>query len=344
MTLKILLLSHRFYPDIGGIESNSEVLANAFHRAGSLVHVLTWTSEIGEKTFPYAIIRNPNRRTVIGEHKWADVVFENNPCLRLSWAGIFVRRPLVVAINTWISRTSGKKALPDLLKMIWLKKAKSVIAVSHAVKNHTWPSAVVIQNPYNSKLFRRIPTVPKTINFVFLGRLVSDKGADQAILAVARLLEEGIIDDSEIQLTIIGNGPEEENLKKQVLHLNLSKLVMFMGNLAGEELVRCLNQHRYMLVPSVWKEPFGIVALEGMACGCVPIVSDGGGLPEAVGDGGLVFKRNNTNSLVQTIKNIISNPQLEAHLREAASPHLAAHSLDFIAGKYLKVLQGEVFE
>ena len=60
--------------------------------------------------------------------------------------------------------------------------------------------------------------------------------------------------------------------------LGLERQVEFTGVLQGETLVRTLNAHRIMVVPSRTPEPFGVVALEGIACGCVVVGSEGGGL------------------------------------------------------------------
>ena len=51
----------------------------------------------------------------------------------------------------------------------------------------------------------------------------------------------------------------------------------------NHDLVNQLNQSEILVVPSLWSEPFGIVALEGLACGCALLASDAGGLPDAVG-------------------------------------------------------------
>ena len=73
--LKILILSHRFYPDVGGIETNSEILALAFHEFGADVRVVTWTKNNDDKEFPYPVIRNPGLKALFAEHRRADVVF-----------------------------------------------------------------------------------------------------------------------------------------------------------------------------------------------------------------------------------------------------------------------------
>ena len=122
--LKVLILSHRFYPDIGGIETNTEILASGFCNLGADVHLITWTKSADDKKFPFKVIRNPGIRPLLNEHRWADVILENNPSLRLSWPNLFIHKPLVIALNTWVTRLSGEKGIRDKLKQLWFKRAK----------------------------------------------------------------------------------------------------------------------------------------------------------------------------------------------------------------------------
>ena len=339
--MKILFFSHYFYPVIGGIETNSEILAQAFFDAGHEVHLLTWTKETGEKNFPYKIIRNPSALKLLQEFRWAQVVFENNPCMRLAWPNLIFNRPSVIALNTWLSRVDGSIGLQDKLKQLWLKRAGKVIAVSNAIRLRCWKDAEVIQNPYKVDTFRTLSSVKKEIKFVFLGRLVSDKGADMAVKAIDQLYKEGLFGEIPVDgilLTIIGDGPEREPLKELASRLGVINHINFKGSLRGEELVKCLNKHQYILIPSVWEEPFGSVALEGMACGCLPVASDGGGLPDAVGDAGRTFKRGDLNSLSETILQIVSDKALELRLRNATAKHLSKHRPEEVSKRYLAVL------
>jgi glycosyltransferase involved in cell wall biosynthesis len=346
MGLKILFLSHTFYPHLGGIEANSEVLAGAFTEAGHEVHLLTWSTDTTGKEFPYTVIRNPGKRKLFQEHAWADLVFENNPCFRLSWPSIFFGRPSVIVLNTWIRRTDGRLDMRDRIKIRWwLKRSKAIIAVSDAIRRGCWPAATVIENPFRINDFKIIADISRDTDFVFLGRLVSDKGADQAIMAIHRLKNSAYnkkFIEARMSLTIIGDGPDRQKLESLVSDLGLEDCVHFAGSLRGESLSRCLNRHRFMLVPSLWEEPFGNVVLEGMACGCLPISSDGGGLPEAIGDAGLTFRRGDVDSLVACILKLLNNPDLEKQLREAAPRHLEAHHPDIITRKYLQVIQKAV--
>lgn len=340
--MKILFITHKFYPDIGGIEVNSEILSLSFHQAGHEIRLITWSKDPGQKQYPFPVLRNPGLFTLLRLHNWADAVFENNLSLKLSWPSFFLKKPRIVAIRTWINRMDGTTGWQDKLKIKSLKKASAVIAISEAVRKRTWPAATVIGNPYRSELFKILPNIPKTIDFVFLGRLVSDKGADIAINAIAKLSNKFKEDQSlksNFCLTIIGDGPELAILKKLTNDLNIQSQVDFKGWVKGQDLVALLNQHRFILIPSIWEEPFGNVALEGMACGCVPVVSDGGGLVDAVGNAGITCKRGDVNSLAESIMKVLNDPRMEDDLRRAANDHLKEHYPTVVSQKYLRVIE-----
>lgn len=341
--MRILFLSHRFYPEIGGIEVNSEILATHFQSIGADVRLVTWTKENGKKEFPFTVIRNPNLAVLIRLHHWADVVYENNPCLRLAWPSILFKRPKVVALRTWIARLDGKIGWQDRLKRRWLQHAAAVIAVSEAVRKQCWENAIVIGNPYRAELFKKLHDTTKNVDFAFLGRLVSDKGATLAINAFYQFLkmqEQGGEISASCKLTIIGEGPEKRNLEQLTQTLSICNRVKFTGALKGDKLVKCLNNHKYLLVPSIWEEPFGNVALEGMACGCIPIVSDGGGLPDAVGKAGITFKRGSVDDFVDAIREVYLNVQMQEQLVINAEEHLLAHHPVEVSKAYFNVIMG----
>ncbi|QYA25191.1 glycosyltransferase family 4 protein [Gramella sp. MT6] len=343
MPLKILLLSNNFYPFIGGIEVNSEILAKAFVEHGHEVCVLTWSRDPTKKEFPFEVVRSPGYSQLLKVHSWADIVFENNPCLRLAWPAIIFGKPSIVALNTWISQEDGNNKIQEKLKVLWLKRAKKVIAVSHALRKVIFPSATVIVNPYRMNLFKVMPEVKRTKDFVFLGRLVSDKGADMAIRAIYSLKKTVSVEKNlgvEPNLTIIGEGEERQNLEELVRNLELKDNVLFKGFLRGDDLVKCLNHHRFIFIPSIWEEPFGMVALEGMACGCLPIASDGGGLPEAVGRAGIIFTKGDLDDLLKQTLEILRNPDKEEEYRNEIKQHLAYHQSNLVTKRYLDIIDG----
>lgn len=339
--MKILILSHAFFPHIGGIEINSEVLGTAFSEINHEVHLVTWTPYHEVDKFPFKVIRNPGLKTLMDEHIWADVILENNPCLRLSWPNIIFRKPAVVVLNTWISSVSGALGLQEHLKLWWIKKAQRVIAVSRAIRDASFKDADVVSNPYQAHNFRNLQASVRPKDFVFLGRLVSDKGVDLALKAL-QLLNSTTKPEDHLRaytLTIIGDGPESSRLRSLAKGLGLMPNVTFKGALSGEELTNCLNEHKYLLVPSKWREPFGNVALEGLACGCIPIVADGGGLVDAIGSTGLVFERGNAHALFSAMKALVSNSALELNLKSKAEAHLKNHHPDVVAKRYLEIME-----
>jgi glycosyltransferase involved in cell wall biosynthesis len=114
----------------------------------------------------------------------------------------------------------------------------------------------------------------KTEILFFVGRMVSDKGLDLLIEAVAKLRGEGL----ETNLTVAGKGPEEAAMKELTHALGLDSLVTFVGQVTDMQLNELLNAHKILVVPSRFGEGFGVVALEGIACGCVVVGSTFGGL------------------------------------------------------------------
>lgn len=334
---KILFISYAFYPQVGGIEINAEILTTHFYRLGYPVRVITAIPENGEKTFPFPVFRNPKITELIKQHKWADVVFENHPSLRLSWPRFFFSSRSVIAIRGRINRNERRPGLEDISKRIALKHADEVIAVSSAIRDDFFPDATVIGNPYRHELFQNLNQERKPLSFVFLGRLVSQKGVDIAIQSFKQI-NELIADGSEKPfLKIIGQGSEETSLKELVEKYGLEKQITFEGRKEGTALVEVLNTCKYILIPSGW-EAFGNVALEGMACGCLPFISDTGGLPDAAGPAGVQFKAGSVEALAKAIMEILNNPKLEAAYRDKMQTHLEKHYAERVAQKYLRII------
>src|SRR5262249_99346 len=105
---------------------------------------------------------------------------------------------------------------------------------------------------------------------------VSDKGVSDLIDALGELGETGF----RPRLSIVGEGPERIAILRRVRELGLEQQVTFTGIKRGHELARFLARHRVMAGPPRWAEPFGIVALEGIACGCAVVGTNLGGLPD----------------------------------------------------------------
>ncbi|MEC4984437.1 MAG: glycosyltransferase family 4 protein [Oscillatoria sp. PMC 1068.18] len=336
--MKILISSPLFYPSIGGLETVVSLLASEFVQQKHQVKLATETSARGTKNFTFEVIRKPNPQLLLSLTQWCDVYFQPNISLKQIWPLLIIRKPWVVAHHNWYTRSNGNLSWQDYLKHFSLKFA-SGISVSKAVANHLSTPSTVIPNPYQKDIFVEIPEIPRDKELVFLGRLVSDKGVDLLLQALANLKQIGLTP----KLTIIGSGPEESNLHQQTQQLQINELVDFVGVKIDQELTKLLNAHQIMVIPSRWQEPFGVVALEGIACGCVIVGSEGGGLKEAIGNCGVTFPNGDIKSLTQVLFNLLSNPEQLNLYRQNSQKHLINYQPVVIAKAYLQVMQQAAF-
>lgn len=332
--MRVLITSHRFHPDIGGIETTGGVIAGQLVAAGHEVQVVTGSVALAPDVFPYRVLRRPGPLQLLGAVRWCDVLLQNHIGLRTLWPLLLLRRPWVIIHATWIRRGDGSLGWQDRLKR-YLARFAVNIANSRATAEDLGLPCISIGNPYRDGLFMRLPDIPKDRDIVFLGRLVSDKGAHILLEAVGKLAGAGL----RPSVTLVGGGPELGALQQQAERLGISGQVDFPGARTGVELVRLLNRHRIMAIPSLWKEPFGIVALEGAACGAALVGSDSGGLPEAMGPCGLRFPNGDSDALADRLQSLLSDDQLRARLAEAAPEHLALHTERGVVARYIGVLQ-----
>jgi glycosyltransferase involved in cell wall biosynthesis len=106
--------------------------------------------------------------------------------------------------------------------------------------------------------------------------------------------------------------------------------------------VALLNRHKLVVVPSRWQEPFGLVALEGVACGCVGVVADCGGLPDAIGTCGVKFVHESVESLAANLRELLAPGADLGRFQQGAEAHLRAHRAEEVARRYLEVLEAAV--
>jgi glycosyltransferase involved in cell wall biosynthesis len=332
--MKVLIYSPLFYPSIGGLETVVSILAHEFLHQGWQVKLVSQTSDVDSKCFPFEVIRRPNSQNFLKLMRWCDVYFQPNISLKGIWLLPISFKPWVVAHNSWYTRTDGSLSWQDYLKHFLLRFATG-ISVSQAVAAHVSNQSTVIPNPYREDIFHEISGIFRDKELVFLGRLVSDKGADLLLDALANIKVLGLTP----RLTIIGTGPEESKLRQQVKDLDLSDRVEFVGVKVEQELAQLLNSHQIMVVPSRWQEPFGVVALEGIACGCAIVGSDGGGLKEAIGPCGATFPNGDVQALTQVLANLLTHPEQLTQYRQSAASHLSRHRKADVAKAYLQVFE-----
>ncbi|MFB2833813.1 glycosyltransferase family 4 protein [Floridanema evergladense] len=332
--MKILIYSPLFYPSVGGTETVVSILADEFVAQGNEVKLVTQTLATNSKVFPFEVIRKPNFQTLLKLVNWCEVYFQPSISLKGLWPLMIHPKPWIVSHNNWYTRPNGRISWQDYLKQFCIRFASN-ISVSKAIASGLSTRSTIISNPYQEEIFSEIPEISRDKELVFLGRLVTDKGADLLLEAMGNLKNLGLTP----KLSIIGSGAEEFNLRQQAKILGIDAQIDFVGVKLEQELARILNAHKILVVPSRWQEPFGIVALEGIACGCVVVGSEGGGLKDAIGPCGVTFPNNNVSALTQVLLDLLTNTEKLNQYKEKAKLHLMNHKKAVVAKQYLKVFE-----
>jgi glycosyltransferase involved in cell wall biosynthesis len=167
----------------------------------------------------------------------------------------------------------------------------------------------------DTQTFRPCSDRPERDRFVvgYVGRLVPEKGVDTLIEAV-RLLAEPV------ELRIVGDGPYRQILENLARERGLAERVRFDPPMPPAQVAGAMCQLDALVLPSrttqVWKEQFGRVLVEAMACK-VPIVgSDSGAIPEVIGDAGLIFPEGDAPALAECLRQLMESPDLRHEMAE----------------------------
>ena len=193
-------------------------------------------------------------------------------------------------------------ALVERLKHAVVRCTTSV-AISKAVAARFNTESTVIPNPYDARRFSLDSSrKERPGDLDFLGRLVSEKGIDVLLKALAKLRTHGLSPRTHNRRCRSGVYRHEANGRSSTSSNNQ---VIFAGLKRDEELLILLRKHKVLVVPSMYDEPFGVVALEGIACGCVVVGSAGGASPEAIGPCGITVPNGDAGALAQALEQLL---------------------------------------
>ena len=159
--------------------------------------------------------------------------------------------------------------------------------------------------------FRRKYAMDNEKIILFMGRLVYEKGIQNIIAAMPKILA-GYHD---AKLVICGKGGMIDELKAQVQAMGISNKVYFAGYMAGKDVQKMYKVADVSVFPSTY-EPFGIVALEAMLAENPIVVSDIGGLNEIVEhrENGMKAYCGNPNSLADSILEVLYDHKLASDM------------------------------
>lgn len=338
--MKLLIYTPVFYPSTGGIETFNSLLAQGLASNGFEIVVITPISDsCDDSQFNFKVVRGADFKVFWRYYKWCDVYLQSVLSLKGIWPLMLKRKKWIVVHHTcsFYSWDQSPTAI-SYLKHIVTMFAKN-IAVSNAVGiNLKLSNYKVIWNAYNNKVFKCL-NWNKRKDFIFVGRLVTEKGGNLLIDAYNDYLK---LSKYQWKLTIIGDGPEKEDLARLVSKYGITDFVSFKGKRTGNDLVHELNIHHTLIVPSLCKEAFGIIALEGIACGCFCLVSDSDGLQEAAGARAILFKKGSVKDLVKKMLYAETNDYIPMeHLNEIIA-HLSKYTPECMIRQYITYIQSEM--
>jgi glycosyltransferase involved in cell wall biosynthesis len=217
-----------------------------------------------------------------------------------------------------------------------LERRAHQAAVSQALAR-ALPSCAkaVLPNPFDDRIFFVNGNMSRDRDILFVGRLIPQKGAHILIDAISRLEPK----EHSISVTVAGEGPERAQLQTLITARGLNGCIQLHGQVTGAGLAELFNQHRIVVVPSIHPEAFGLVALEAVACGCVVMASNAGGLPEAIGLCGVTFPAGDAASLSETLQDLLCSPHEMNRFRATADQHLAKHRPGVVARRYTNMIR-----
>ncbi len=166
---------------------------------------------------------------------------------------------------------------------------------------------------------------------LLVGRLVYEKGFHLALDALAPVIRRL----RNVRFLVAGTGTAEAELKEQAQRLRLTPYGTFLGWVGDDTLHSLYRIADLCIVPSIY-EPFGLVALEAMASGCVCVVADTGGLREVVPVGGTVghrFPSRDAAALGSLIEQVLTDEDARARTIAEARAHVVSFDWAEIAAR-----------
>ncbi len=371
--MKVLLHSYAFWPSVGGVETIAETLAENILMLGHECTVVTQTPAREEKSFPFPVARRPGFFKTLALIRAHDIVHANGSSMRLFWLARLAGKPFVWTHNGYqvccvdgLGWSEGKPTPMTPLASLkyYLKIRGAIYAAKEGVKlglrrlvarqadlniaESNWvagrqplPNQVVAYTPFNLKRFSPDGAKPNpAYTFIFVGRLVSEKGVEDLLYAFAVVVKTPGFETS--RLAIVGDGPERAALTRLAEHLGLANRAEFFGMRTGKELQTIVDDAKIAVVPSVWEEPMGGVSLELMAAGKNIIVSQNGGLAECAGDAGVLFQNGDRADLARAMVTLARDSGLQQAQLAKARAQLAKFDELQLTKKYIDIYRSVI--
>jgi glycosyltransferase involved in cell wall biosynthesis/putative methionine-R-sulfoxide reductase with GAF domain len=170
---------------------------------------------------------------------------------------------------------------------------------------------------------------PERFNVLFVGQLRPYKGVDVLLRAWSK------VDNADLH--IVGTGHERERLTALIQELGLTS-VHLHGAVSDKGLVDYYSNAHVLVLPSTRKaEAFGLVLLEGMAAGCVPVASRLPGVTDVVGDTGMTFPVGDSDAMAEVLLQLRDDVDMRRRRSMLARKRALMFNWDYTARAYLDI-------
>ncbi len=300
----------------------------SLHHLRSMTNIIEWTGKLtggfaephcfGRRVFKYL-----NRH---GRHY--DIIHDNQ-CL--SWGMLKLQKkgfPLVTTIHHPITSDLqiALNAASDWKARLLIKRWHSFLTMQKKVAKRL-DNVVTVSERSQQDIASAFELKPADISLVYNGidteefrpmpaiakkpfRIMATASADAPLKGVRYLLEavaELVKDYPQLELLMVGQPQPGGATEQLIQRLNIADRIIFVSGISTEQLVTHYAEAQLVVIPSVY-EGFGLPAGEAMACG-VPVVStDGGALPEVVGDAGVIVPVKDSQAIAQAVSALLDNP------------------------------------
>lgn len=156
----------------------------------------------------------------------------------------------------------------------------------------------------------------------YIGRLVEEKGILDLIEAVKNI-------EDNYTLLIIGDGPIKKKIVTKAEESGIAKHLRLLDGIPFKDVPIMMNCIDTFALPSrtsiTWKEQFGRVLVEAMACEIPVIGSDSGAIPDVIGNAGLIFKEGNIKDLTSKLITLMKDDNLRKKLGQRGRQRVLEH-------------------
>jgi glycosyltransferase involved in cell wall biosynthesis len=275
----------------------------------------------------------------------------------LAWEAVILRELLSketrVVCNSWRNIDYASTGFPYKISALneqaertVLQRADHCVAHNHSAEEilhrKRYHKVTVIPPAVDTSLFFKSGLIPAGVHttvqqfrIAYMGRFVLEKGVDVLLQAAAML-------PFDYRLILVGDGPAKSQWVRLAHELGIVSRIEWRGPVAHSGIPEQLRAADVVVLPSRtgtwWKEQFGRILIEAMACGVPVIGSNSGEIPRVIADAGLVFREGDPGALASELQRLHADGHLRARLSATGLKRVNENfSLSRVANLYLQL-------